>query len=69
MSSMNNAFSIFQCEPFVNKPELLTVDTILIRLGAYTGLDFRLRRTRTKQKPAQGIACILQETLRNKNTS
>ena len=66
---MKNAFSIFQFEPFVNKPELLTVDTILMRLGASTVLDFRLRRTRTKQKPAQGIACILQETLRNKNTS
>ena len=69
MFSMKNAFSIFQFEPFVNKPELLMVDTILMRLGASTVLDFRLRRTLTKQKPAQGIACILQETLRNKNTS
>ena len=56
MSSMKNAFSIFQFEPFVNKPELRKVDISLIRLGASTLLDFRLRRTRTKQKPAQGIA-------------
>jgi len=57
MFFMKNELSIFQVEPFENKPELLKVDTILIRLGAAsTLLDFRLRRTPTKQKPAQGIA-------------
>ena len=57
MFFMKNELSIFQLEPFENKPELLKVYTILIRLGAAsTLLDFRLRRTRTFQKPAQGIA-------------